>query len=40
LLDPEKYPAQQIAKLYRRRWDAEAIQAGCVSRTSLYQLAA
>lgn len=23
LLDPEKYPAEEIAKLYRRRWDAE-----------------
>lgn len=23
LLDPEKYPAEEIAKLYRRRWQAE-----------------
>jgi IS4 transposase len=23
LLDPHKYPAQEIAKLYRRRWQAE-----------------
>jgi len=40
LLDAEKYLADEIAKLYRRRWQAEVTQAECVSRTSLYQLAA
>jgi hypothetical protein len=40
LLDAEKYPTEEITKLYRRRWQAEITQAECVSRTSLYQLAA
>jgi hypothetical protein len=33
-------PAELIAEAYRLRWLIEITQAECVSRTSLYQLAA
>jgi putative transposase len=40
LTDAEQYPSEEIAVLYRRRWDAEVYQPECPSSASLYQLAA
>jgi hypothetical protein len=40
LLDPSQLSETQASQLYKRRWGVEVPQAGCVSRTSLYQLVA
>jgi hypothetical protein len=40
LLDSEQYPPEEIALLYRRRWQAEVYQPECTSSLRLYQLAA
>jgi hypothetical protein len=40
LLDAEAFPANEIADLYRWRWQAEAYQPECTSSALLYRLAA
>ena len=40
LLDPILYSVEDLAELYLQRWQVEITQAECVSRTSLYRLAA
>jgi hypothetical protein len=40
LLDPNEYPATEIAELYLQRWQIEVYQPECPSSTRLYQLAA
>jgi hypothetical protein len=36
LLDPQEYPARELARLYARRWQVEIDQADCRSSGSLY----
>jgi len=40
VLSSTRLPASSMAKIYKMRWAIEITQAECVSRTSLYQLAA
>ena len=40
LVDAEEFTKEDIAELFGFRWNVEITQAECVSRTSLYQLAA
>ncbi len=40
LLDPKAFTKEDLAQLYRARWNAEKNQAGCVSSACLYLLAA
>ena len=37
LLDAEEYPPEEIALLYRRRWQAEVFHAQCVEKDGLYR---
>jgi hypothetical protein len=40
LLDPVRYPKEDLADLYRQRWHNEVCQPDCTSSARLYQLAA
>ena len=40
LLDPKRYPKEDLAELYRARWNNEVSQPDCTSSARLYHLAA